>query len=96
MIDDVLFGFKRFIESLQCLLLPCFQKYAIARYIHYLPIAGANATLNVWQPFVDHTGVFSLSQIWITSHGHWPAETIEVGWTVSVSSHHIQLFMDLI
>ena len=40
---------------------------------------GGRATFNVWNPFVEQPGEFSLSQLWVIGG----AQTVEAGWQVS-------------
>ncbi|CAI9105765.1 OLC1v1004774C1 [Oldenlandia corymbosa var. corymbosa] len=43
---------------------------------------GAMSTISVWQPYVEGSGEFSLSQIWVAGGSGSNTNTIEVGWIV--------------
>lgn len=43
---------------------------------------GAKGTFNVWNPFVEQTTEFSLSQMWITGGSGSGLQTVETGWQV--------------
>ncbi|XP_038704771.1 uncharacterized protein LOC120000728 [Tripterygium wilfordii] len=56
-----------------------------ATVVHKEPegVYGAEARLNVWQPFVEEINEFSLAQIWISSKPYdGELNSIEVGWHV--------------
>ncbi|CAH2053810.1 unnamed protein product, partial [Thlaspi arvense] len=59
------------------------HQHAIA-YVEGDKYYGAKATLNVWEPKIQHTNEFSLSQIWLLggSFGQ-DLNSIEAGWQVS-------------
>ncbi|KAL3644502.1 hypothetical protein CASFOL_009682 [Castilleja foliolosa] len=44
---------------------------------------GAGAIINVWAPYVEELGEFSVSQIWLTAGSPSDQDTIEVGWIVN-------------
>ncbi|KAH0877112.1 hypothetical protein HID58_064506, partial [Brassica napus] len=50
-------------------------------YVKDLPIYGAKATLNVWNPVVESGDDFSLAQIWVTSgsYENQDLNTLETG-----------------
>src|SRR6185436_15855919 len=43
---------------------------------------GGRATFNVWNPFVEQPGEFSLSQLWLTGGTAKGQQTLEAGWHV--------------
>ncbi|CAN6884578.1 unnamed protein product [Brassica oleracea] len=68
-----------------------------ARYVKDLPIYGAKATLNVWNPVVESGDDFSLAQIWVTSgsYENQDLNTLETGWQVypnKYGDHQPRLF----
>jgi hypothetical protein len=44
---------------------------------------GGRATFNVWNPFVEQPGEFSLSQLWLLGGSSRGEQTLEAGWQVS-------------
>ena len=53
---------------------------------------GAKATLNVWEPKIQHANEFSLSQIWLLggSFGQ-DLNSIEAGWQVRDFCHDLEM-----
>jgi hypothetical protein len=43
---------------------------------------GAESNLNLWSPYVEKAGEFSLSQIWVVRGSGGDRETVETGWQV--------------
>ncbi|EFJ13887.1 hypothetical protein SELMODRAFT_424156 [Selaginella moellendorffii] len=41
---------------------------------------GMETSINVWEPYVEQTSEFSLSQLWIISNKLGPVNTVEAGW----------------
>jgi Neprosin len=48
----------------------------------YAENRGGRATFNVWNPFVEQPGEFSLSQLWLTGGTNKGQQTLEAGWHV--------------
>ncbi|KAI4303034.1 hypothetical protein MLD38_038714 [Melastoma candidum] len=60
------------------------HEHAIA-YTGSSELYGAKATINVWDPWIEHGNEFSLSQVWILSGSFDGSDlnSIEAGWQVS-------------
>jgi hypothetical protein len=60
-------------------------------------VYGAKATINVWDPAIEESNGFSLSQLWILSGSFNGSDlnSIEAGWqvrsTIPISSFHIAM-----
>ena len=65
-----------------------FNQHAIA-YVEGDKYYGAKATINVWEPKIQQTNEFSLSQLWILggSFGQ-DLNSIEAGWQVLRNKNH--------
>ncbi|AEE78387.1 carboxyl-terminal peptidase (DUF239) [Arabidopsis thaliana] len=67
------------------------HEYAIGEVVYLRGIYGTVATMNVWNPSVEHgTNEFSLSQIWLVA-GHYndsDLNTVEAGWQVFPDHYH--------
>jgi len=48
----------------------------------YVENHGARATFNVWNPFVEQPGEFSLAQLWLLGGTNKGQQTLEAGWHV--------------
>jgi hypothetical protein len=48
----------------------------------YVENRGGRATFNVWNPFVEQPGEFSLSQLWLIGGTNKGQQTLEAGWHV--------------
>ncbi|XP_057784558.1 uncharacterized protein LOC131001925 [Salvia miltiorrhiza] len=61
------------------------HEHAIAYTTSSDEIYGAKATINVWDPAVEHSNEFSLAQIWVLSGSFDGSDlnSIEAGWQVS-------------
>ncbi|CAI9109245.1 OLC1v1009030C1 [Oldenlandia corymbosa var. corymbosa] len=54
----------------------------VGAHVHDHYYHGAKASINVWQPYVQNDGEFSLAQIWVLRGSNSNLNTIEAGWQV--------------
>jgi hypothetical protein len=62
----------------------------------YTENRGGRATFNVWNPFVEQPGEFSLSQLWLLGGTNKGQQTLEAGWHVFPNlygDHRTRLFI---
>lgn len=56
------------------------HQYAVGR--HIVPNFGGESILNIWQPQVTGSQIFSLSQLWVGAGENNQTQTVEAGWIV--------------